>query len=389
MRSLSLVLLLASGTAVAEDHAGTASYDDGDGQGRGFVIQTEDAQFSLRFGGRVQPFFNTTITPDETTSNFEIRRGRLQLDGNLWGKDGSYRFQADWGKGNATIKDFFGEVALGHHTWLRFGQFKKPFSRQQITAFFRTEISDRAITDRAFGAGRDIGVSLHNGYENSPTWEWTIGVFNGTGDVSKLEGVTAVVDDTTGEVTVDSSKAKLGNVPREFQPIVVARIGHNGHNHGKLRGYSEADLEGGPLRWGVGLSIQAEGDLDRDNKSNQKVELDYIVKVNGLSTTGGLYAQTAQDGNSVYDQGKSLVGFHVQAGYMVAKHWQLGGRYAAVGDTAVGGTQATDQQELAITANFYKHQHDAKFVWAVRLFKNGDAKFTDVVLVEVGANLGW
>lgn len=381
MRSLPLVLLLASGTAAAEDHPGTASYDDGDRQGRGFVIKSEDEQFSLRFGGRVQPFFNTTVTPDETVSNFEIRRGRLQLDGNLWGKDFAYRFQADWGKGNLSLKDFFGDYALGHHTWLRFGQFKKPFSRQQITGFFRTEISDRAITDRAFGAGRDIGVALHNGYEASPPWEWTIGVFNGTGDVAKLEGIT--VDDAG---VVDSSKAKFNTVPREFHPIVVARVGHN---HGKLRGYSEADLEGGPLRWGVGLSIQAEGDLDRDNKSNQKVQLDYIVKVRGLSTTGGLYAQTAQDGTSVYDQGKSLVGFHVQAGYMLAKHWQLAARYAAVGDTAVGGTQATDQQELALTANFFKHAHDAKFVGAVRLFKNGDAKFTDVVLFELGANLGW
>lgn len=376
-----LLLMLATGTAMAEDHAGTASYDDGQGQGRGFVIKSDDDAFSLRFGGRVQPFFNTTVTPDETVSNFEIRRGRLQLDGNLWGKDFAYRFQADWGKGNLSLKDFFGDYALGHGTWLRFGQFKKPFSRQQITAFFRTEISDRAITDRAFGAGRDLGVSLHNGYEASPRWEWTIGVFNGTSDVPKLEGIT--VDDAG---VVDSSKAKFNNVPREFHPIVVARVGHNS---GNLRGYSEADLEGGPLRWGVGLSIQAEGDLDRDNKSNQKVQLDYILKINGLSTTGGLYAQTAQDGNSVYDQGKSLVGFHVQAGYMVAKHWQLAARYAAVGDTAIGGTQPADQQELALTANFYKHAHDAKFVGAVRLFKNGDAKFTDVVLFELGANLGW
>ncbi len=381
-----MVVLLSSSTAMAEDHAGTASYDDGNGQGRGFVIRSDDEQFSLRFGGRVQPFFNTTVTPDETTSNFEIRRGRLQLDGNLWGKDASYRFQADWGKGNLSLKDFFGEVALGHRTWLRFGQFKKPFSRQQILPFFRTEISDRAITDRAFGAGRDIGVSIHNGYEGSPRFEWTVGVFNGTGDATRLEGVTAIVDDTTGEVTIDSSKAKLTNVPRELLPIVVARVGYN---HGKLRGYSEADLEGGPVRWGVGLSVQAEGDLDRDNTSNQKAELDYILKVNGFSTTGGLYAQTAQDGNSVYDQGKSLVGFHLQAGYLLAKRWQFVGRYAVVGDTATGGTQATDQQELAITANFYKHNHDAKFFGAVRLFKNGDAKFTDFVLVEVGANLGW
>ncbi len=381
MRKVLSIILLLARPAAAEEHSATAGYDDGNGQGRGFTITSDDEQFSLRFGGRVQPFLNLTTTSDETTGNFEIRRGRLQLDGNLWGKQVGYRFQADWGKGNLSLKDFFGEVALARHTWLRFGQFKKPFSRQQITAFFRTEITDRSITDRAFGAGRDIGFSLHNGYEGSPRWEWTIGMFNGTGEASKLEGVTLDADGM-----VDTSKARFTNVPVEFKPIVVARVGHN---HGKLRGYSEADLEGGPLRWGVGLSLQAEGDLDRDDQSNQKAELDYILKWHGLSTTGGLYAQTAQDGERVTDQGKSLVGFHVQGGYMLAKHWQLAGRYAMVGDTSIGGTQPADQQEIAIATNYYGHGHDAKFQGAVRLFKNGEARFTDFVLVEISANFGW
>jgi hypothetical protein len=278
------------------------------------------------------------------------------------------------------------DVQVATKTWLRFGQFKKPFSRQQITPFFRTEFPDRAITDRAFGAGRDIGITLHNGYEYSPPWEWTIGMFNGTGDVSTLQGV-VVTEDEMGNVTgVDTSGAKFTNVPRDFKPAIVARVGHN---HGKLRAYSEADLEGGPLRWGVGLSVQAEGDLDANDQSNQKAELDYILKVRGFSTTGGLYAQTAQDGPRVRDLGKSLVGFHVQAGHMIAPKWQLAARYAMVGNTAIAGTQPTDQQELGLSVNYYGHRHDAKFQGAVRMVKTGDASFGDLILIELSSVMGF
>lgn len=377
---LGLALVLVANAAVADPIDATVSFDPNNGASRGFVLSTTDDQFVLRISAHIQPFLNITTTPDETTSNIELRRARLWLDGNLWGPKISYRFQSDFGKGNVTLKDFLVDIEVAHHTWLRFGQFKKPFSRQQITAFYRTELTDRAITDKAFGAGRDIGITLHNGYEKSPPWEWTFGLFNGTGDASTLQGV--IVNDDV----VDTSNAKFTNVPREFKPALLARVGHN---HGKLRGYSEADLEGGPLRWGIGLSVQAEGDLDRNNKSNQKAELDYIAKWNGFSTTGGLYGQTAQDGTSVYDQGKSLLGFHVQAGYMLDKHWQLAGRYAMVGDTAIAGTQPTDQQEISIAASYYGHGHDAKVQGAVRLFKNGDAKFTDFVLFELGSVIGF
>jgi hypothetical protein len=167
-------------------------------------------------------------------------------------------------------------------------------------------------------------------------------------------------------------------------------IGRVGWNQGGIKGYSEADLEGGPLRFGVAASVWLEGDYDDDNKSNQKVELDYVVKNAGLSTTGGLYAMTDQDGEELTDFKKSLVGFHLQAGYMlVPKHWQVVGRYAMVNDWTTKDTSAKDQQEISLGGNYYAFGHDAKLDLAVRLIKTGDASFTDVVLVELGANVGF
>jgi hypothetical protein len=77
-------------------------------------------------------------------------------------------------------------VKLADNVWLRAGQWKRPFSRQQIGSSGRLELTDRSITDKAFGAGRDIGLAVHNNYEKSPDLEWALGVFNGTGDGARL-----------------------------------------------------------------------------------------------------------------------------------------------------------------------------------------------------------
>jgi hypothetical protein len=176
-------------------------------------------------------------------------------------------------------------------------------------------------------------------------------------------------------------------VPKKNKPAFVGRVGINRNG---IKGYSEADLEGGPLRYGVGASIWVEGDYDDDDASTQKAELDYIVKAEGFSTTGGVYVSTEQDGDNVLDQGKGLLGFHLQAGYMlVPKHWQVAARYALVDDWTTGDTTARNQQEISVGGNYYGFGHDAKVAAAIRFIKSGDAKFTDVVLFELGANVGF
>lgn len=357
------------------------------GYDKGFFLRSDSGKFALKITGRVQPFYNLTRTegpPKNVANNFEIRRARLTLDGHAHTKRLQYKMQSDFGKGFVTLKDFHVDLGLAPDVWLRAGQWKRPFSRQQITSSGKLEITDRSITDKAFGAGRDIGLAIMNPYEKSPAFEWVVGVFNGTGDGSKITSTTEI-DPVTMEA--ETTTGLPTNVPKEFRPAIVGRIGIN---RGGIKGYSEADLEGGPLRYGVGASVLLEGDFDDNDQSNQKVELDFIVKNQGLSATGGVYAMTEQDGSGVLDATRSLFGFHVQAGYMVVpKHWQLAARYAFVSDLASDAKTARDQQEVALGANYFGFGHDAKIVTALRLFKTADAALTDHLLFELGANVAF
>lgn len=356
------------------------------GYDKGFFLRSDDGKYSLKIEGRVQPFYTVTRTnePKDYLHAFEIRRARLVLGGNIHSKSLLYKFQADFGRGSVFLRDFHADVMLANDVWLRFGQWKRPFSRQQINSSGRLETSDRAITDRAFGAGRDIGVAIRNDYEKSPDVEWTVGVFNGTGEASRIVSTTEI-DPDTGEAT--TTTANPTNVPRKFKPAVIGRVGINRNG---MKGYSEADLEGGPLRFGVGASVWLEGDFDDDDKSNQKAELDYIVKAEGFSTTGGIYYMTDQDGAGVLDATSSLVGFHLQAGFMVVpKHWQVSARYALVNDLLADEKTTRDQHEITVGGNYYGFGHDAKVAASVRFIKSGEAKLTDVILFELSSNVGF
>jgi len=289
---LTLVIATTASPARAEDAEGGAQV----GYKKGFFIK--DGVNALTIQGRVQARF-TYEEPDggHDENNFSIARARLTLKGNVFEKNLEYKLQTDFGKGGAVLKDFLVDYRLGGDgPWIRAGQWKRPFSRQQINSSGRLELVDRAITDKAFGSGRDIGVAIHNGYEKSPEFEWVVGVFNGTGDKPWFDG-DVEVDPATGEGEV--TRGKFTNVPKALHPAVVARVGYNANG---IKGYSEADLEGGPLRFGVGASALANFDTDGGDDSNIRGELDFAVKAEGFSATGGIYFATAQDGEGFADQ---------------------------------------------------------------------------------------
>ena len=321
----------------------------------GFYIKSNDGNSKLVIQARVQGRFEHTSIDEpgdrENENAFLLPRARLTLKGNVFAPTIQYKFQTDFGKGGATLKDFLVDYRLGAGPWLRIGQWKRPFSRQQINSSGRLEFVDRAITDKAFGAGRDIGIALHNRYEKSPQVEWAIGVFNGTGDKGVLNGSVAV-DPATGQGSVTGGG--FSNVPDKVRPAAVARIGYN---HNGIKGYSEADFEGGPLRVGVGASVLAEFDADKDDSSGIRGEVDLIVKHFGFSASAAAYIASAQDGAKFSDQSYAAVGAHAQVGYLLANKYQPAVRYALVSRDGADN----DTHEIAGGFSIYPFKH--KFKW--------------------------
>ena len=336
-----LAVLLTGSVVRAE---GTAGYE------KGFFVASPDGAYKVAIGGRLQARFEAEFPEGEDdVARFSIPRARLTLAGNAFTKALTYKFQADFGKGAVSLKDFYGDYAfVPGWLQLRVGQWKRPFSRQQITSSGSLELVDRSLTDGFFGAGRDIGVAIHNGAPEG--FEYALGVFNGTGEKPSFSGAVQV-DPATGEGSV--SKGKFTNVPTLFHPAIVLRAGFN---YGGIKGYSEGDLEGGPLRFAVALSGIADLDAEGADTAGFRGELDYALKVHGFASTGGVYILSNQDGAGMGDQAFGALGFHIQASYVVAGFFQPVVRYALL---APDGDD-NDVHEILGGLSFYLFKHGLK-----------------------------
>jgi hypothetical protein len=336
----SLTSILLVGTEVrAEPPELKATYD------RGVVVATEDGDFQLRLALRNQIRFEVARTIDdgaESEARFSIPRSRLQVEGWVFGEDTRYKLELALGdRGSFSfVRDLWVEQALGTTpVRVRVGQWKRPFNRQELVADFSSELNERAITAELAGGGRDLGLAVHNDYEASPDGlEWALGVFNSfSGGADRPAIATTCAEEMTG---IECGTPPPSTVPRDFAPAVVARAGWN---HGGIKGYSEGDLEGGPLRVAVGASYKIDlADLGDAAALSHGAEVDALLKVHGFDLQLGVYLMKLAAADA-------QLGAFGQAGqFVLPERAQVAARLAVAPSTVPG----SDRQQLEARAAF-------------------------------------
>jgi hypothetical protein len=316
---------------------------------KGLVAATADGQFELKLGIRSQTRFevNHREGAGELENRFYLPRTRLQLEGFAFGDANAYKIEYDLSnKGFSVLKDFYLERRLAGAAYLRLGQYKKPFNRQELTSDFAQAFNERSPIGEVAGSGRDLGLMAHSGVERSKDGvEWAIGVFNGTSEKSTQGLSCADPGDPEGcKVSLPS------NVPADLQPEVVARLGFN---HGGIKGYSELDLEGGPLRFAVAAAYRARlGDLVGVEAIEHAVGLDAMIKVSGFDLTGGAFL--IKEGEAEAD-----LGGYGQAGLVVVPE-----RVALSARFGVAPIEGTTRNRLEFLGgvNLLAHGHGMKLV---------------------------
>jgi hypothetical protein len=324
----------------------------------------------------VQTGLEATSTVDDADERsnraaFLVRRARLTLGGHAFTEKLGYKFQTDFGKGFVTLKDYYLDVEVADQVWIRAGQWKRPFNRQQINSSGNLELVERAAADKEFRGGRDIGFALHNNYEKSPDTEWALGVFNGTGETPVL----------------DPDKGTYSNVPGDFFPVFVAR---GGINRGGLDGYSEGDFKGGPLRWGVAASVWVEGDFDGGDPPSHQAEVDFIVKNNGLSASGAFYLDTRE--KDPVDGGIELdtMGAYAQVGMVFGEGTRRMNGVGRYNITMPQGDMAEDPtHEVTVGVGWFPHAHNAKLQAEVGSKIEPEAGIADAVVARIQGQLAF
>lgn len=166
----------------------------------GFKLTSADGNFEWKIGGRLQTdlalYDEDSSTPD-LNDETEIRRARLEMEARLW-KVWGFKFQYDFtGSGEAGIRDAYIDYSGLGNTTIQVGNFKEPFSLEELTSSKYTTFMERSLPV-ALAPGRRIGLGLSTHFHD--TFTVAGGVFGESVEEVDAAGVDSGLG-VTGRVT--------------------------------------------------------------------------------------------------------------------------------------------------------------------------------------------
>jgi hypothetical protein len=171
------------------------------GYSNGLFVRTPDGLFSLKTDFRSQFQFFVEDEESGTDTRFDIRRLWITFRGNAFRPWLKYLLILE-ASGDVELLDYSIDLARFTQVVPRFGQYRVPFNREELTDPFNLQLVDTSVLNQEFRLGRDIGVSM--GGVLSRFLTYSLGVFNGDGrnaisENSNLLYVGRVMFTPTGE----------------------------------------------------------------------------------------------------------------------------------------------------------------------------------------------
>ena len=283
---------------------------------------------------------------DGFSSSFSIPRIRLYLQGTVYRSWIGYKFEYEFSNTNTDgankVKDAYAEVTKLPMLAVRIGQYKVPFSLQEITSDQRMQFIERAITNPKFASGRDQGLMLW-GATKEKRFGYQAAVFNGGGegrnqDDEQLMGVARVWTAPFGEY-------KLSEGPLENTDRFVLLAG---------AAYRTGEASRGTATAGVVENV--------DDESAWNAET--AVRFWRLFGTAEYFQMTDEVDNPVDTPAVHSRGYHAQLGFLaIPKRLEIAVRYAEINpDTDVGNANVAERRlgaTLFVSGHALKLQADA------------------------------
>jgi len=146
------------------------------GFNKGFYIESTDKQHKIKFDGRYHGDFKAYLGDHPNHSSFFVRRARLCTSGTLY-KFYDFRVEAEFGKGGSKLNDGFMNIRYWPQAQLKFGQFKIPFSMEELHSDNWIDFMERSLANKLVPS-RDLGMMLHGSLKDDMFY-YQLGIFNG------------------------------------------------------------------------------------------------------------------------------------------------------------------------------------------------------------------
>ena len=159
-----------------------SAFQAGIEHGRPFFRST-DGNFQVELGGRLQEDFDAakadtrTLTGARLGSQFLIRRARLEVEGRFF-RWINFKIEADFSD-SMPLRDVYLDFGLVPELRLRGGQFKEPFSLEELTSDLHFDFVERSLVNE-LAPSNDRGVMVYGNLMQGVA-SYFVGGFNGSG----------------------------------------------------------------------------------------------------------------------------------------------------------------------------------------------------------------
>ena len=143
---------------------------------RGFYIESADKKSRILLRGRFHGDFKAYLGDNPQNDSFLVRRARLCLAGRVY-ENYAFRVESEFGKGGARLNDAFLNFQYYKPVQFLFGQFKVPFSMEEMHSDNWIDFMERSIANK-ISPSRDIGMMFHGGLGDQMFY-YQLGLFNG------------------------------------------------------------------------------------------------------------------------------------------------------------------------------------------------------------------
>jgi phosphate-selective porin OprO/OprP len=133
--------------------------------------ETNDGEFKFQFGGRLMvdyDWYDEDKIEFSPGNGFELRRARLFAAGtmfNVW----DWKAQYDFADNKTSVKDAWIGYTGFEPARITLGQFKQPFSLEELTSSKYITFMERSLPTDAFATGRRLGLGAGK-YADHYTW---------------------------------------------------------------------------------------------------------------------------------------------------------------------------------------------------------------------------
>ncbi len=296
------------------------------GYNKGFFISSDDGNWLVKITSQVQVRWHFNDAPAQSNAHgFEIRRAKLRFSGHVIDPSWEYKVSVASNRqaglntpANVFIEDAYITKKLDNGMYVRMGQFKAPFLREELVSSTRQLAVDRSVINNAFTWGRSQGIMLGYGDDS---WKIEAMYNNGPNDLNtqiagspSTNGITARAEVLMGDGSDWSMFKGLNarNTNGRTGFMVGGAFGwFNTNNDQPLPEYGNGDVARS-LAFTIDASLVGDG----------WTLMSYLAWAWGKDR----YLQTVNAPNAETDQ--NSLGVVVQGGYLMQDDLELFTRYS-------------------------------------------------------------